>query len=44
MTAMPSGLVATASLNWVIILLGSQSDHWYVTVGPNAASAALAPL
>jgi len=27
-TAMPSGLVATASLNWVIILLGSQSDHW----------------
>jgi hypothetical protein len=44
MTAMPSGLVAIACWNWVIILFGSQSDHWYVTSGPNAACAAFAPL
>ena len=44
MTAMPSGLVATASLNWVIIVDGSQSDQTYCTVGPRASSAALAPL
>ena len=44
MTAMPSGAVATASLNWVIMFSGFQSDHRYETLGPSAASAALAPL
>src|SRR5450759_5408816 len=43
MTAMPSGLVATACWNCVIIVAGSQLDHWYDTSGPKAACAAFGP-
>ena len=39
MTAMPSGLVAMASENWVIIFSGFQSDHTYSTFGPRSAAA-----
>src|SRR5512135_3255846 len=44
MMAMPSGLVATAWVNWVVILAGSQSDHRYSTCAPVPVAAATAPL
>src|SRR5512135_3450034 len=44
MIAMPSGLVAMACVNWVVILAGSQSDQTYCTSAPVSAAAARAPL
>ena len=42
--AMPSGLVAAASANWVTICSGFQSDHTYSILQPVSFSAAAAPL
>ncbi len=44
MITMQSGSAASASRNWFSICSGSQPEYCSISLAPNAAAAALAPL